>query len=167
MSLRKVCPLGDQLISELASEGIKCLDYWPLSLRSAASTHGGLVTSQRSLSLGTLITESHSRLVFPGWKCLCSTLLLFRCVQMRSCNMKGTKKPEGPRHIGTALRNCRFQFGAGLWLLDVAPFPPHRRSRLLMRRSRNAAFTIPHPGDPQQPRRARASAAANPPASAG
>ena len=60
---------------------------------------------------------------------LCSTLLLFRCVfgAFESGELQGIKNPEGPTAHRDALWNDQRSSSALRWLLDVAPFPSHRR----------------------------------------
>jgi hypothetical protein len=114
-------------------------------VHSVACTHGGRVhTSSRSLLLsGTLSTEPLLA------KCLCSTLLLFRCAGLYSS--KGIKNPEGlAAHRDGATERPTFQFGAAL-APRCCPFPVSSTvSRLLMRHSRNAKRTIRHPGATRQ-----------------
>lgn len=92
----------------------------------------------------TAQTHSHTRGVKMSSAPLCSCSGAV-ARQRFGDDMRRAQKTRLPRGTsGTALRNDRRSNSALAWLLDVAPFPSHRRSRLLMRRSRNAPATIRH-----------------------
>ena len=107
-------------------------------------THGGLVHTSRAVLLPlarypqiltpTPLSKSHS-----------DSAPLCSCSGTGGCLVEGIKNPEGHRgtsglRFGNELRSS----SALPTLLDVAPFPSHRRSRLLMRHLRNALVTIRH-----------------------
>src|SRR6266851_10506391 len=107
-------------------------------------TYGGLVHTSRFCSFSSSGTSIHRK---PSFQLLGTMSLLHSALVqvLRGGSSRGHKKPRRPsRHIGTALGNELRSSSALPTLLDVAPFPSHRRSRLLMRHSRNALVTIRH-----------------------
>ena len=71
---------------------------------------------------------------------------LFSCSgASRGDSVETNKNPDCQwRHIGTALAELLGSSSGATLALDVAPFPSHRRSRLLMRRLHSATSTIRH-----------------------
>ena len=140
MNVLRVCPFSRLSSCESASKGIKCLN----------STYGGLVHTSRCSSFSSSGTSVFTEKPF-FLSCLSKNVSapLCSCSGAQGRSSRGHKKPRRPsRHIGTALGNELRSSSALPTLLDVAPFPSHRRSRLLMRHSRNALVTIRHRRQP-------------------
>src|SRR5712692_3553687 len=135
--------VGPSLLQKDPQTGIKM--QLVLHLRRSCFTPRASVPS---LPLARLSTENHSSKQLLGKMSLLHSALV-QVLGAGKPSRRGHKKPRRPsRHIGTALGNELRSSSALPTLLDVAPFPSHRRSRLLMRHSRNALVTIRHQRQP-------------------